>query len=76
MGVLIGTLDILETARANTKTTLATHVWEKKLNPNLESSGGSLREHPRYMKGNREFGLCPLEEIHTSPTLSTLLPEQ
>ena len=52
------------------KTTLATHVWEKKLNPTPRIKWSIIARAPSYRKGNRQCDLCLTEKLHIANTFN------
>ena len=45
------------------KTTLATHIWEKKLNPEPKITWSILADAPSYRLGSRHCDLCLTEKV-------------
>ena len=52
------------------KTTLSSHIWEKKLNPEPRIKWSIVARAPSYKKGNRSCDLCLTEKMYIADTFN------
>ena len=52
------------------KTTLSSHIWEKKLNPEPKIKWSIVARAPSYKKGNRSCDLCLTEKMYIADTFN------
>ena len=59
-----GHMESFRNEASKTKTTLSTHIWEQKLNPEPKIKWSILANATSYQKGNRYCDLCLTEKFH------------